>query len=96
MTHTIIPLNSLGNVCLLNGKVNKSYGNAPYPKKHFEIMKKSANGEYIRPHVLDAFSKVFADAKRREDTEYMLQWDLEDIQSRRRHIVNEINVFLNR
>lgn len=95
MTHDIIPLNSLGNVCLLNGKVNKSYGNAPYPKKHFEIMKKSANGEYIRPHVLDAFSKVFADAKRREEPEYMLQWDLEDIQSRRRHIVDEINAFLN-
>ena len=90
----IIPLNSLGNLCLLKNNVNRSYGNDPYPKKHFDIMRKSAEGEYIRPHVLDAFSKVMATSEQRNDTSYMLQWDIDDIILRRRYIVDQIKKYL--
>lgn len=94
ITHDIIPLNSLGNVCLLKDNVNRSYGNDTYTKKHFDIMKKSAEGEYIRPHVLDAFSKVMATSEQRNDTSYMLQWDIDDIILRRRYIVDQIKKYL--
>ncbi len=94
LTSEIIPLNSLGNVCLLQDKVNRSYGNASYTQKHFDIMKKAASGEYIRPHVLDAFSKIMADDEKRTDSSYMLQWDKSDIMSRRRYIVKQIDKYL--
>lgn len=84
----------MGNLCLLKNNVNRSYGNDPYPKKHFDIMRKSAEGEYIRPHVLDAFSKVMATSEQRNDTSYMLQWDIDDIILRRRYIVDQIKKYL--
>ena len=94
ITHDIIPLNSLGNVCLLKDNVNRGYGNDTYTKKHFDIMKKSAEGEYIRPHVLDAFSKVMATSEQRNDTSYMLRWDIDDIILRRRYIVEQIKKYI--
>ena len=95
MTSEIIPLNSLGNVCLLQNKVNRSYGNDSYTQKHFDIMKKSAAGEYIRPHVLDAFSKVMATKEQRQNYSYMMQWDKNDIITRRKYIVEQIKNYLN-
>ena len=94
MTNEIIPLNSLGNVCLLQDKINRGYGNASYTQKHFDIMKKAARGEYIRPHVLDAFSKIMATEDQRSDPSYMLQWDKRDIVLRRQYIVDQIRNFL--
>lgn len=94
MTSEIIPINSLGNVCLLQDKVNRSYGNDTYTQKHFDIIKKSLAGEYIRPHVLDAFSKVMATDGQRQDPSYMMQWDKEDIVARRKYIVEQIRGYL--
>lgn len=94
MTSEFIPINSLGNVCLLQDKVNRGYGNDLYTQKHFDIIKKSQAGEYIRPHVLDAFSKVMASAERRQDPSYMMQWDKEDIVARRKYIVEQIKGYL--
>lgn len=90
----IIPLNSLGNVCLLQDKVNRSYGNDFFAQKHFDIVQKSANGEYIRPHVLDAFTKVMANEIQRHDFTYMQRWTKDDIFARRQYIVSQLKNYL--
>lgn len=96
ITSQFVPINSLGNVCLLQDRVNRSYGNDFFAQKHFDIMQKSAEGEYIRPHVLDAFTKVMADPKQRQDFTYMQQWTKEDIFKRREYIVSQLNNYLNK
>lgn len=90
----IIPLNSLGNVCLLQDKVNRSYGNDFFAQKHFDIMQKSAEGKYIRPHVLDAFTKVMAGSQQRQNFTYMQCWTKDDIFKRRKYIVEQLCYYL--
>jgi len=94
LTTDIVPINSLGNVCLLQDSVNRSYGNDFFAKKHFDIMQKSSKGEYIRPHVIDAFAKNMATQNQREDYTYMQKWTKEDIFARRNYIVQQIIDFL--
>lgn len=94
LTTEIVPINSLGNVCLLQDRVNRSYGNDFFAKKHFDIMQKSSNGEYIRPHVLDAFAKIMAPLAKRANYSYMQKWTKDDIYTRRNYIVSQIDNFL--
>lgn len=94
LTTDIMPINSLGNVCILQGRVNRSYGNDFFAQKHYDIMRKSSEGEYIRPHVLDAFSKTMASDNQRKDFTYMQQWSKEDIFARRKYIVSMLKDYL--
>lgn len=94
LTTEIVPINSLGNVCLLQDTVNRSYGNDFFAQKHFDIMQKSSDGEYIRPHVHDAFAKIMASKTQREDFTYMQKWTKDDIFTRRKYIVSQIDSFL--
>lgn len=96
LTTEIVPINSLGNVCLLQDRVNRSYGNDFFSQKHFDIVQKSSNGEYISPHVLDAFTKVMAKPEQRCDFAYMQQWTKEDIFKRRQYIVSQLKEYLNK
>ena len=94
LTTDIVPINSLGNVCILDDRVNRSYGNDFFAQKHYDIMRKSSEGEYIRPHVLDAFSKIMASDDQRKDFTYMQQWSKEDIFARRKYIVSMFKKYL--
>ena len=89
-----MPIGSLGNMCLLEIPLNRSYGNDFFTQKHYDIIIKSQEGHYIRPHVLDAFSKKAADQAKRDDPKYMQQWDRSDIYERRRYLVAQIENFL--
>lgn len=89
----VIPVNSLGNMCLLNASVNRSYGNDFYTEKRIDIMQK-AQDYYIRPHVYDAFNKSFIKRSDGElDTNAMIRWDKSDIMARREEIINKIFKF---
>lgn len=90
----VIPIGSLGNMCLLDGYINKSYGNDFFTEKRFDIIHKSRSTTFIRPHVLDAFDKSFANNDQRSDMSYMSEWTIEDIFLRRQSIINQINKFL--
>ena len=94
LTEEIVPIGSLGNMCLLEYSVNRSYGNDFFTQKHFDIMTKSKEGCYIRPHVLDAFTKVMGQPQDRENPVYMQKWDKEDIYMRRKYVVKQIRDFL--
>lgn len=92
----IIPINSLGNMCVLHESVNRGYGNDFFLEKRIDIMRKSQNGFFIRPHVYDAFNKIYIE--RQDDTidmSQMRQWDKSDILSRRKYIIHKVAKFLN-
>lgn len=92
---TIIPINSLGNMCLLHQSVNRGFGNDFFLEKRIDIMKKSQDGIFIRPHVYEAFNKVFINRQNDNiDMNMMLRWDYNDIIKRRQYIITQITQFL--
>lgn len=54
----LIHRNSIGNLVLLNEKINRGYGNDFYTKKRIEIIK-NPKRKFIRPHTLTPFIKGF-------------------------------------
>lgn len=90
----VIPINSLGNMCLLHESVNRGYGNDFFLEKRIDIMKKSRDW-FIRPHVYDAFNKKFLERQDNDiDILSMTKWDKSDIKARRKDMVDEITKFL--
>jgi uncharacterized protein with ParB-like and HNH nuclease domain len=89
----IIPINALGNMCLLDKSINAAYGNDFFAVKHLKLMQKAKEGIYIRPHVMDAFCKTFANNKE-NDINYMKSWGKSDIINREKYIINQIKTFL--
>lgn len=91
-----IPINSLGNMALLNESVNRGYGNDFFTEKRIDVMKAYREGGYIRPHVMDAFNKQFLDRSDLDDDfSRMKCWEKEDILARREYMVKTICDFLN-
>lgn len=91
-----IPINSLGNMALLNESVNRGYGNDFFTEKRIDVMKAYREGGYIRPHVMDAFNKQFLDrSDLNDDFSRMKCWEKEDILARREYMVKTICDFLN-
>ena len=92
----VIPVNSLGNMCVLHESVNRGYGNDFFLEKRIDIMRKSQDGYFIRPHVYDAFNKIFLERHDESiDMKMMNRWDKSDILARREYIIKRISDFLN-
>lgn len=91
----IIPLNCLGNICLLEKGLNRSYGNDFYTAKRLAVVHNYFNGNYIRPHVVEAFDKSLEERKTEKTSmDIMDSWKKDDIINRRKHIVASINSYL--
>ena len=91
-----MPINSLGNMALLNESVNRGYGNDFFTEKRIDVMKAYRVGGYIRPHVMDAFNKQFLERSDLDDDfSRMKCWEKEDILARREYMVRTICDFLN-
>ena len=92
----VIPVNSLGNMCVLHESVNRGYGNDFFLEKRIDIMRKSQDGYFIRPHVYDAFNKIFLERHDESiDMKMMNRWDKSYILARREYIIKQISNFLN-
>ncbi len=92
----VIPVNSLGNMCVLHESVNRGYGNDFFLEKRIDIMRKSQEGFFIRPHVYDAFNKIFLERHDESiDMKMMNRWDRSDILARREYIIKRMSNFLN-
>ena len=81
---------SIGNLCLLDAKTNRSYQNALYPVKRAKIVKREAEGQYIFPGTRIAFMKFFAGA----ETERITVWSHNDKVAFEKHIYTTIKDFL--
>lgn len=92
----VIPLNCLGNICLLEKGLNRSYGNDFYTAKRQAVVNRYFKGENIRPHVIEAFDKSWEERKTEKSSmNNMDSWEKDDIINRRKHIVASINGYLN-
>ena len=59
-------------------------------------MRKSQDGLYVRPHVYDAFNKVFLEREQNSiGVDKMTGWNKSDILERRKDIIKKIFEFLN-
>jgi hypothetical protein len=87
-----MPINSIGNICLLHKTPNRSYGNELYGRKRFVIIQQTKDGEHIRPHTLNCFDKGF-DKKEKDTT--MDKWTDDDIQANASYIKKQITDFFN-
>lgn len=81
---------SIGNLCLLDAKTNRSYQNALYPVKRAKIVKREAEGQYIFPGTRIAFMKFFEGAV----TERTTVWAHDDKVAFEKHIYTTIKDFL--
>ena len=90
-----IPINSIGNLVLLKGSINRSYGNAPFSQKRAIIIKKIKENEFIRPHTLSVFSRNFITKKDAEKmkNDDMIFWNEEDIKKNAKNISEVLNRF---
>jgi hypothetical protein len=85
----LIHRNSIGNLVLLNEKINRGYGNDFYTKKRIEIVK-NPKGKFIRPHTLNPFIKGFL--SKPSDLEV---WTDADIKANAEYIKKQITEFFN-
>lgn len=91
----VLPINSLGNMCVLDKSVNRGYGNDFFLEKRIDIMRKSQDGVFIRPHVYDAFNKIYIERESENiDMTMMTRWDKTDILARRKYIITRLKNFL--
>lgn len=87
----VIPINCLGNLCLLAESINRGYGNDFYTEKRIAIISADREGSFIRPHVLDAFDKAWTG--KNQVIHHMSQWGRQEILDRRKYIEITITDF---
>lgn len=84
--HKHTPINTLGNLVLLERSTNRGIGNNYYLDKRHTVLKSSKKGKYIRPHTLQVFVKE-------EDKEQLNNWVSSDIQRNAQHIAQTLRSF---
>lgn len=91
----VIPINCLGNICLLDQKINRSYGNDFYTAKRLDIVHHYFNSDSIRPHVIEAFDKSWLERDPKTAPQAVLNsWNTDDIINRRKFIIKSIKLYL--
>lgn len=81
---------SIGNLCLLDAKTNRSYQNALFPVKRAKIVKRETRGQYVFAGTKLAFMKFFTEA----ETERVTVWSHNDKVAFEKHIYTTIKDFL--
>ena len=92
----VVPINSIGNICLLDKSVNRSYGNDYYTGKRQDIIFHFCKNSSIRPSVLEAFDKAWEKRDpNSSNIESIDNWNADDIINRRMYIEKSISEYLN-
>ena len=82
-------------MCVLHESVNRGYGNDFFLEKRIDVMRKSQEGFFIRPHVYDAFNKIYMERQDENiNMSMMIRWDKADILARRKYIITRLSKFL--
>lgn len=81
--------NSIGNLVLLNSKINRSYKNAIFPVKRMVIVEESKKNTFIPVNTKNAFLKYYNS----DETGTLNQWNIDDYENYTSHIFNEIKDF---
>jgi uncharacterized protein with ParB-like and HNH nuclease domain len=87
-----ININSIGNLVLLDGKLNQSLSNKSYQEKRLRIVKHFNKGNFIQPHTFKVFVRYFnGEDNGNNEFEY---WSNNDIEANAEAINKNINEFL--
>ncbi len=81
-------INSIGNLVLLYGSLNKSISNSSYSKKRARVIEYFHKGNFIQPHTFQVFVRYFND-KDNDNNDYE-HWTNSDIISNAKFINNTI------
>lgn len=81
-------LNSIGNIVLLDLRINRSYGNSSYSDKRMEIINNFYQGRFIRNHTFRVFIKAGF-----PDQSNLQQWTYENIKNNALYIANNLVVW---
>ncbi|MDY5051208.1 MAG: DUF262 domain-containing protein [Candidatus Mucispirillum faecigallinarum] len=84
-----IQTNCIGNLALLNSKINRAYKNAIFPVKRMVIINKSKQGVFIPTNTKNAFLK-FYNSKTADTLNY---WSENDINNYSNYIKKQMNDF---
>lgn len=85
----LIHRNSIGNLVLLNEKINRSYGNDFYTRKRIEIIR-NTKMKFIRPHAHRPFVKMFSPKPSELNV-----WTDKDIVDNAEYIKHQLVTFFN-
>ena len=85
----LIHRNSIGNLVLLNEKINRGYGNDFYTRKRIEIVK-NPRRKFIRPHTLRPFIKGYL-----QEPDALEVWTDGDIRANAEYLKQQIKDFFN-
>jgi hypothetical protein len=81
--------NSIGNLTLLDSKINRSYQNSFFPVKRAFILQKDIEGKFLPPCTKNVFLKVYS-----KNIKNMMNWDENDIESHKNAIKETIKQYL--
>ena len=81
--------NTIGNLTLLNVDINRGYGNAIFPSKKKEIVKKDAEGRFIPICTKNVFLKNFIGVNNTS-----VSWREKDMEMYQKNIIDVIKKFL--
>ena len=80
---TIYDRKYVGNICLLDSNINRSYQNAPFRIKRRDIIEKGRYGRYIYPCTKMIFLKEFS-----TNTKNLQKWTKDDFEGYRNFLIN--------
>ena len=84
----------IGNLALLNSKINREYHNALFPRKLETIKCRDQEGEYIPPCTRYLFMKYYSDIKGNPSAFSMMRWTDNDQRGYFEKIKETLNKFL--
>ncbi len=82
--------NSIGNLVLLNSKINRSYKNAIFPVKRMVIIDESKKNTFIPVNTKNAFLKYY----NANETGTLNEWDSDDYENYINYIYQKIEEFI--
>ena len=89
-TDRLIDPDNIGNLALLDAGTNRGYGNALYPTKRQEIIKKDKAGGFVPICTKNMFLKYYSD-KEQETSQWKNSWTNEDSVSYRKAIEENLS-----
>ena len=89
-----IAINSIGNLCILDKNINRSYGNDFYTIKRQIIISNTTKGKFIRQHTMNCFDKGYRSEKNKDiEDSQLIEWGKKDIEENCKYIAQEISNF---
>lgn len=82
-------IDSIGNLCLLDSRTNRGYGNAPFPLKRKTVIHKLSEGVFVPQATQNVFLKVHS-----SNTSNMMLWNKQDAADYQNHLCESISNLL--